>query len=853
MEIKRQHIFDDIIGEGSRVYHSAILTCYSFDPVFFSNFYKPELNIRGIRNQIVLVDDDRLDEAIENERLSCIPGVTSFGGYTALRISTPTGGVFHPKIGLFIGEKRVTAIVGSGNLTYSGMSFNNEAWCAFSASSVDSQEAPLIASAWAYLKSVIGRCPMESAEMQLAWMTDNSALLQAIASRAYSTPDSYDENGEILEFVANSSNCSILQSIVQVVGGEKVRKITICTPFFDHDGTALLDMIEELSPEIVECLVKKNAGALPFGFPLTDHPSVRFFQLSGAGFGQMVHAKLIQIETTSGTILAAGSANASTQALGHYGKYANDEADILIRCNHEKDYLKELGIEKGCIVTDLAAMGTPSEKDSVRRIKREAIILGCELLEDGYHLSLDKGVDDVDCVLESVFGEKEAIHLDNLENETVVSCVKSNHPLRFVSLERNGERISNLCCIIIKSEVEKTNPDSNYSPIAPLLDGAKSFKDFEQLLTFVHIEEEAGIKSSGHSKSHRDADKKELYSGPITDEDLEERVCRQRISAHQQFNDRILDRILRVLTDPPEETPDYSEHPEDEEQNPDTIDSGLIDDDTPPKKEFSPPEKAYSAMDEARNYLRRLLEHYDSLAWKSDSFDRIGLLVKRPFYIQERADLALSAICIAVYEMCKVAKLGTRKEWNEMMGYFPRLVGSFLLIYRDPPADLKPGSPVAIKLSRKHRNLLAYSLLLIASGQFFGENGAILRLLALNLFDSYKEDLTTLDEVMEDFENLLSRKLIPTNKRSENMIKESYAAYLIFNQNKESKKKDLRSSVGPEIIYRPSFGFASLKDIVKKKGSSDPFPVTCTVVAPGFPQNHIKRTTLRESVICFET
>ena len=314
-----------------------------------------------------------------------------------------------------------------------------------------------------------------------------------------------------------------------------------------------------------------------------------------------------------------------------------------------------------------------------------------------------------------------------------------------------------------------------------------------------------------------------------------------------------MDRIIRVLTDPPEETPDYSEHPEDEEQNPDTIDSGLIEDDNPQKTESVPPEKVYSVMDGARNYLRRLLEHYDSLAWKSDSFDKIGLLVKRPIYIQERADLALSAICIAVYEMCKVAKLGTRKEWNEMMGFFPRLVGSFLLIFRDSPAGLKPGSPVAIKLSRKHRNLVAYSLLLIASGQYFGENGTILRLLALNLFDSYKEDLTTLDEVIDDYKNLLSRKLIPTNKRSEDMILENYAAYLVFNQNKESKKKNLRSSVGPEIIYRPSFGFASLKDIVKKKGSSDPFPVTCTVVAPGFPQNHIMRSTLRESVICFES
>ena len=53
MDFKRQHIFDDILGGGSSTYHSAILTCYSFDPFFYANFFKPQLNARGICNQLV--------------------------------------------------------------------------------------------------------------------------------------------------------------------------------------------------------------------------------------------------------------------------------------------------------------------------------------------------------------------------------------------------------------------------------------------------------------------------------------------------------------------------------------------------------------------------------------------------------------------------------------------------------------------------------------------------------------------------------------------------------------------------------------------------------------------------------
>ena len=248
MGLDRQHIFDDILGGGSRVYHSAILTCYSFDPKFYSNFYKSELNARGIRNQIVLVDADRLDEATESERLSSFAGTSPFSGFTPLRTATPTGGVFHPKIGLFIGAKRVTAVVGSGNLTYSGMSFNDEVWCAFSASTDEHQEAAVIASIWSYLRSVIVRQPMETAEMQLAWMVENSDLLQRITSRTYPVPSAYDDNGEMFEFAANSDKGTILQRIIASVGGEKVRRITVCTPFFDHGGGAILDLLKEFSP-----------------------------------------------------------------------------------------------------------------------------------------------------------------------------------------------------------------------------------------------------------------------------------------------------------------------------------------------------------------------------------------------------------------------------------------------------------------------------------------------------------------------------------------------------------------------------------------------------------------------------
>lgn len=849
MGLERQHIFEDILGDGSRVYHSAILTCYSFDPTFYSNFYKPELNARGIRNQIVLVDADRLDEATESERISSFSDTTPFSGFTPLRTICPAGGVFHPKIGLFIGAKRVTAVVGSGNLTYSGMSFNDEAWCAFSASTDELPEAAVIASIWSYLRSVIARQPMETAEMQLAWMVENSELLQRIISRTYPEPSTFSDNGEMFRFAANSDKGTILQGIIASVGREKVRKITVCAPFFDHDGVAILDLLNEFSPESVECLVKEKVGSLPVGLPLEAHPAVRFFLLTGKGFGPMVHAKLIQIETDNRTVLAAGSANASIQALGHDGRYANDEADILICCNHRRDYIRELGIERGDAVSDLTDLGDSSEKDSVRRVKRDVTILGCELLEDGYHLILDKAINDVDVAFESASRKKETVRQASLTAQSVIP--QSDTIYKMVSVEKNGVRISNLCNVIIKSETEKSNPNREFGPISPLIDNARNPEDFEELLKYVHIEEEGWKKSPSHSKSHGDGDRKEAESGPITDEDLEKRVYRQRISTIQKVNDRILDRIFYVLTSPQEDIPDYREHPEDEEQKPEDIDKGRIDKGPSSRKESSP-ERVFTEMDGARKFFKRLVERYDDLTWKSESYDETGFLIRKPYYIQRKTDISLSAICIAVYKMCMVAKSGTRKEWNEMMEAFVRIVGAYLLIYRDPPSDMKPGSPSYIKIARKHQNLVVFSLLLIAFWDGYGERQHLPRLLALNLFDTYRNDPSLLDGVMQEFEELRKRKLIPSRDRNVDMIWESLAAYRLFIQNKEAKKERLSSSMEHAIIYRPSFGFVLLKDIVMKPVISKQFPVFCTAIAPGFRTNRILNTSLREVVTCYE-
>lgn len=840
MEFKRQHIFDDILGGGSSTFHSAILTCYSFDPFFYANFFKPQLNARGICNQLVLIDANRLDEAKEDERFSFIPGVSPFEGYTPLRIECKSGGVFHPKIGIFIGEKRVTAIIGSGNLTYSGMSYNDEAWGAFSVSSADSLEAPVIAAVWRYLKVIIAQQNLSSAILQLSWMLENSELLQHLdAMESAETPED-DASGESFEFVANTASGSIFNRIVEKVGGDAVKKITICTPFYDVKGTALKNLQSVLSPLEIVCLVHPEEGSLPTELEQKAFRNIHFFdyKVSGEKHRNMVHAKLFQIETTSGTMLAIGSANASIQAIGDTDRGANDEADIIIWSSRRRDYLKDLGIYRDEEIFDLSSVKKQEKSDEEKRSTPQVVIQSCELLDDGFHISIAKGpVWDVDLHLLDDFRKDYVVHL-SLENGASVIPNESGRLARTVFITREGVCISNKCIILISSEVERRNPDKVIAPIARLLETAKDSADFERLLQYVHIEEETSTKGSVRIASS-DGRKQETGSQrEFTDEDLDKKIFRNRQATLEQINDRILDHLAALLFAAGDSN-DYSEMPQDESTSQKDIDSGVPEEEEKPKGQMKNgrTQKEFSVMDEARGYFKKLLRHYDQLSWNRPDYDKVGpaILIQKPYYVQAKTDLAYSAVCIAVYEMLRIAKCGNQDEWDEMMEFFVPIVGSFLLLYRELPASVT--ATTMQKITRKHRNLVVFSLLLLSFWKDYGQRELLQKLLTLNLFDSYRDNLDELESVFAEYEDLLNKNIVLSEQESIDMIHQCYAAYRAFIQHKDTYKQLLSPSIDTAIIFRQSFGFLLMTDIgYSSQSTKERKVVVCNAIAPGFPE-----------------
>lgn len=840
MELKRQHIFDDILGGGSSTFHSAILTSYSFDPFFYANFFKPQLNARGICNQLVMIDANRLDEAKEDERFSFIPGVSLFEGYTPLRIECKSGGVFHPKIGIFIGEKRVTVIIGSGNLTYSGMSFNDEAWGAFSVSSADSFEAPVIAAVWRYLKAVIAQQNLSSATLQLSWMLENSELLQHLDTMESVESPMDDSSGERFQFVANTTEGSIFKHLVETVGGEVVKRITICAPFYDVKGTALMNLLNALSPLEIICLVHPEEGSLPTELDLKASRVIHFFdyKVSGEKRRNMVHAKLIQIETATGTVLAIGSANASIQALGDTVRGVNDEADLIVSCSRKRDYLKDLGVCKDEEIFDLSSLNKLVKSDDGKRSTPQIVIQSCELLEDGFHINITKGpVKDVDLHLVDDF-RKDFVQRLSLENGFSVIPNEGGRLARTVFISRDGVCISNKCIVLISSEVERRNPDKIMAPIARLLETAQDSTDFERLLQYVHIEEETNTRGSIHIASSEGRKKETESQREFTDEDLDKKIFRNRQATLEQINDRILDRLAALLFAAGDSN-DFSEMPQDESTSQKDIDSGVPEEEEKPRGQMKNgrTQKDFSVMDEARGYLKKLLRHYDQLSWGRPDYNKVGpaILIQKPYYIQAKTDLAYSAVCIAIYEMLRIAKCGNQDEWDEMMEFFVPIVGSFLLLYREKPASVTPTTMQ--KINRKHRNMVVFSLLLLSFWKDYGQRELLQKLLTLNLFDSYRNKLDDLESVFAEYEDLLDKNIVLSEQESIKTVHQCYAAYRAFIQHKDAYKQLLSPSIDSAIIFRQSFGFLQVTDMeYSPQSTKERKVIVCNTIAPGFPE-----------------
>jgi hypothetical protein len=300
----------------SRDVHTFWATTFQLDLKLFDQFLLKRLGTEPL-NAVVLCDEDDLSETLgQLTEVDRHVAANANRRYLLRGMRVASGGRFHPKTYFFASRRRTVLLVGSGNLTRSGLDRGAETFATFDAS-VDNDQ-PVIR-AWA------------------AWVRElvdarDDAALRARYEHLRATVPSLVGSTDQAIFFTNGTRTFV--DVLDSLRPANVTELHVSAPFFDERAEALRGLIERVKPtESVRVYLgarpSVDGNALASMLSSTGVPAT-VYQFDPDRF---VHAKLVGLVGPDGGLLACGSANLSHAALDRVyeqpGSRGNCEAIVL--------------------------------------------------------------------------------------------------------------------------------------------------------------------------------------------------------------------------------------------------------------------------------------------------------------------------------------------------------------------------------------------------------------------------------------------------------------------------------------------------------------------------------------------
>ncbi|MEO7283501.1 hypothetical protein [Gelidibacter sp.] len=477
--IKRQNILD-LLGGDSKKYHSCVITSYSFDVMFFEQAVLPKLSRAGITNINILVDASMFEK-----QLSSFSGKEYLDrrhGYSVTPIRM--NGAFHPKFLLAVGKTKGFLAVGSGNLTGSGLSFNEEIWGTFFYKESFDNSLPIFGQVKEYLQQF--KTLVKGVNLtKLEWLETFSPWYKELDAERIGFSTIKDSKVSLLTSFGDRSFFKEVFSTLQ----EKPESIQVLSPYYNRNGQFLDDIIKKLNPKSIHCIVNSEMGSLPLNYKtnLVKFTDWNFYEEKGKRHPNL-HAKAIQISYLDKTYFILGSANATIEAFGDENRNtSNAEAVLVVESSKPRDFFKDLGIlfpKQGNL--DLENMSENEELDKANdsilvfdnyiqqvEIKNNSIVIYFSKFEKGdYQLIIEDG--DGEILIER------EVRLENskLEVANVISVIEE--PFKCF-LTKMDNRVSNYGYFHDVNLLLKTNPDERLSRFNDLKQHA-FFEDLEMEL-----------------------------------------------------------------------------------------------------------------------------------------------------------------------------------------------------------------------------------------------------------------------------------------------------------------------------------------------------------------------------------
>lgn len=306
----RRNVLNWLSQQFTDATHAVVLT-HNIDFLFVQGVLVPRLRWAGNPRLTIFADANCAASTYRDQR-AVLDGLGV--RYRVVPVDLGPMRRFHPKVLLLSNHQRAVCAVGSGNLTYGGMSANHEVWT-FGAS--DGEGASLLASLRDYIRMLVELLPLAEPvrndmdaifDEEQTWVTD-----LPLASGLLMSP----------------SDRSILDQIADFVTGE-VTSISVLAPYFDPDGAALAELRRRFGVPVTvwlqpgrEGLSSIAAATLPEGIALKaiDCPEERR--------PSFIHAKFLAFHRVNDIVLAVGSANCSRAGLLSNRDWGNAELMVV--------------------------------------------------------------------------------------------------------------------------------------------------------------------------------------------------------------------------------------------------------------------------------------------------------------------------------------------------------------------------------------------------------------------------------------------------------------------------------------------------------------------------------------------
>lgn len=708
----------------SNIYHSAILTCYNFDSIFFESVYLPSLRSLGITNVIVLMDAGMYDNMLADSSYVCHR--VSPVNYTLVRQENLHHGVFHSKIALLFGEDEGTLVVGSGNLTFSGLSNNEEVWNAFHVVGNESVHYPLLLKTWNYIKDALKDSPT-LVKRQLGWISEQSLWLQDGNYEDVITL----ESGEECSIIYNSASNRIIDDVTKAIGDSAIEKITVIAPFYDTEGNALTELKKRFKPSQINCVLDLERQSAPFAL-LESSTNIAFFKHSAPN---PLHAKIIEFQSDKGTWLLSGSANAGNMALGLNDRVFNDETCVLIHNLEGKNYIEELGIQYVPLNENerksiKRPTPNPSEPSNIKTTLR-----ACEAKDGKLYLNFShSGFEGYATILNMA---QEIIYKEKIVSRKIVELSMDESLLaqsHIAVLVDNDINVSNRCLIIKELHVESCNPDPKRRKLSSLLDDNSLLQNLTHILGYIEFDE-----NDKKSKSVRNAIKspsKDKEDITVVQERFNE-LKDSSLSISMHSGVRILAYLQQILfkkDDSEKSDDDLLEIDKKEKSNDDKEDSIY---DRQITEISSAADDANKLKSDIVNFLKKMQQYLLNMTTDTSIHGEVNKAVNRPKLIAVPGLNASSAFAVASRSVIVLmnkygSNITKRSEIRELLIKCAELF--FSLYANSVPED-------NTNRGRKARDLIkeaSVDLLSALSFFDFGKNDVSLPQVILNCLDLWR-------------------------------------------------------------------------------------------------------------------